>query len=192
MIVCTECTATVALTCCCYYVLCQWSSTGGFLSSDTNKWNCLREPSFVFQGAMVLRVCLLWFSFLCFTGFSHIITMDLHQKEVQGFFDCPVDNLRASDFLIQYVKESVRTAFNSLFFSWPHLLSAVTITDYLAQRNSRVLRRCLALLISMLMSSWEPETFWRSRCLVSLGIWSNIFICNNEVYLPNPLINIRY
>jgi ribose-phosphate pyrophosphokinase len=41
------------------------------------------------------------------SGFSHIITMDLHQKEVQGFFDCPVDNLRASNFLIQYIKESI-------------------------------------------------------------------------------------
>jgi len=41
------------------------------------------------------------------SGFSHIITMDLHQKEVQGFFDCPVDNLRASTFLIQYIKESI-------------------------------------------------------------------------------------
>jgi phosphoribosylpyrophosphate synthetase len=33
--------------------------------------------------------------------------MDLHQKEIQGFFDCPVDNLRASSFLIQYITESV-------------------------------------------------------------------------------------
>ena len=41
------------------------------------------------------------------TGFGHIITMDLHQKEVQGFFNCPVDNLRASNFLIQYIRESV-------------------------------------------------------------------------------------
>ena len=27
-------------------------------------------------------------------GFDHIITVDLHQKEVQGFFECPVENLR--------------------------------------------------------------------------------------------------
>lgn len=33
--------------------------------------------------------------------------MDLHQKEIQGFFDCPVDNLRASPFLLQYIQESV-------------------------------------------------------------------------------------
>lgn len=40
-------------------------------------------------------------------GFTHVITMDLHQKEIQGFFDCPVDNLRASPFLLQYIQDSV-------------------------------------------------------------------------------------
>jgi len=40
-------------------------------------------------------------------GLTHIITMDLHQKEIQGFFDCPVDNLRASPFLLQYIQESI-------------------------------------------------------------------------------------
>lgn len=33
--------------------------------------------------------------------------MDLHQKEIQGFFNFPVDNLRASPFLIQYIQEEV-------------------------------------------------------------------------------------
>lgn len=41
------------------------------------------------------------------SGLTHIITMDLHQKEIQGFFNVPVDNLRASPFLIQYIVESV-------------------------------------------------------------------------------------
>lgn len=41
------------------------------------------------------------------SGFKHIITMDLHQKELQGFFDCPVDNLRASPFLINYIQQKV-------------------------------------------------------------------------------------
>ncbi|KAK7601840.1 hypothetical protein V9T40_009281 [Parthenolecanium corni] len=40
-------------------------------------------------------------------GFTHVITMDLHQKEIQGFFDCPVDNLRASPFLLQYIQDSI-------------------------------------------------------------------------------------
>lgn len=41
-------------------------------------------------------------------GLTHIITMDLHQKEIQGFFSFPVDNLRASPFLIQYIQEEVK------------------------------------------------------------------------------------
>ncbi|KAG1679212.1 Phosphoribosyl pyrophosphate synthase-associated protein 2 [Nymphon striatum] len=38
---------------------------------------------------------------------THVITMDLHMKEVQGFFDIPVDNLRASPFLLQYIQECI-------------------------------------------------------------------------------------
>jgi len=47
-------------------------------------------------------------------GLDHIITMDLHQKEIQGFFDVPVDNLRASPFLIQYVQDMVCNCFMSV------------------------------------------------------------------------------
>lgn len=49
-----------------------------------------------------------------FTGLTHIITMDLHQKEIQGFFTFPVDNLRASPFLIQYIQEEVIVLLMSL------------------------------------------------------------------------------
>ena len=41
-------------------------------------------------------------------GLTHLITVDLHQKEIQGFFDIPVDNLRASSFLVDYIQEQVR------------------------------------------------------------------------------------
>lgn len=47
-------------------------------------------------------------------GLTHIITMDLHQKEIQGFFSFPVDNLRASPFLIQYIQEEVMIPVRSL------------------------------------------------------------------------------
>ncbi|XP_012347538.1 phosphoribosyl pyrophosphate synthase-associated protein 2 isoform X2 [Apis florea] len=51
---------------------------------------------------------------LCKSGLTHIITMDLHQKEIQGFFDVPVDNLRASPFLLQYIQESIPDYHNSV------------------------------------------------------------------------------
>uniref|UniRef100_A0A8C2X7I2 Phosphoribosyl pyrophosphate synthetase associated protein 1 n=1 Tax=Cyclopterus lumpus TaxID=8103 RepID=A0A8C2X7I2_CYCLU len=52
-------------------------------------------------------VCKLLASMLAKAGITHIITMDLHQKEIQGFFSFPVDNLRASPFLIQYIQEEI-------------------------------------------------------------------------------------
>lgn len=44
---------------------------------------------------------------LCASGIDHLITLDLHAKEIQGFFDVPVDNLRASPFLIKYIETYV-------------------------------------------------------------------------------------
>ncbi|XP_031419970.1 phosphoribosyl pyrophosphate synthase-associated protein 1 [Clupea harengus] len=52
-------------------------------------------------------VCKLLASMLAKAGLTHIITMDLHQKEIQGFFGFPVDNLRASPFLIQYIQDEI-------------------------------------------------------------------------------------
>ncbi|XP_048256855.1 phosphoribosyl pyrophosphate synthase-associated protein 1-like [Haliotis cracherodii] len=52
-------------------------------------------------------VCKLLATMLGRSGLTHIITMDLHQKEIQAFFDVPVDNLRASPFLVDYVKEFI-------------------------------------------------------------------------------------
>ena len=37
-------------------------------------------------------------------GFDHIITLDLHSKESIGYFDCAIDNLRASPFIIKYIQ----------------------------------------------------------------------------------------
>lgn len=47
-------------------------------------------------------------------GMTHLITMDLHQKEIQGFFDMPVDNLRASPFLIDYIQNQIPDYRNSI------------------------------------------------------------------------------
>lgn len=40
-------------------------------------------------------------------GFSHILTVDLRSKEMQGFFDVPVDNLRALGFLIVFLQNEI-------------------------------------------------------------------------------------
>ena len=40
-------------------------------------------------------------------GADHIITMDLHASQIQGFFDIPVDNLFAEPTQIQWIKENI-------------------------------------------------------------------------------------
>ncbi|GAB1608923.1 phosphoribosyl pyrophosphate synthase-associated protein 2-like [Argonauta hians] len=61
--------------------------------------------------------CKLLATMLSRSGFTHIITMDLHQKEIQGFFNIPVDNLRASPFLIQYIVECIPDYRNAVIVS---------------------------------------------------------------------------
>ncbi|KAK3728409.1 hypothetical protein QZH41_007791 [Actinostola sp. cb2023] len=45
-------------------------------------------------------------SLMCKSGLTSVITMDLHSKEIQGFYNIPVDNLRASPFIVRYISES--------------------------------------------------------------------------------------
>jgi ribose-phosphate pyrophosphokinase len=38
-------------------------------------------------------------------GAGRLLTMDLHAGQIQGFFDCPVDNLYATPILLKYLRE---------------------------------------------------------------------------------------
>lgn len=40
-------------------------------------------------------------------GCDHVITMDLHASQIQGFFNIPVDNLYAEPSVINYIKNNV-------------------------------------------------------------------------------------
>ncbi|RSH88314.1 uncharacterized protein EHS24_000850 [Apiotrichum porosum] len=40
-------------------------------------------------------------------GCDHVITMDLHASQIQGFFDVPVDNLYAEPSMIHYIKTNI-------------------------------------------------------------------------------------
>ncbi|KAH7731121.1 Prps1l1 protein [Aphelenchoides avenae] len=44
---------------------------------------------------------------LSVSGADHIITMDLHASQIQGFFDIPVDNLYAEPAILKYIRESI-------------------------------------------------------------------------------------
>jgi ribose-phosphate pyrophosphokinase len=40
-------------------------------------------------------------------GVNHVITMDLHASQMQGFFKCPVDNLVAEPLLAKWIKRNI-------------------------------------------------------------------------------------
>lgn len=44
---------------------------------------------------------------LTVAGVDHIITMDLHASQMQGFFQVPVDNLYAEPAIVRWIKENV-------------------------------------------------------------------------------------
>jgi ribose-phosphate pyrophosphokinase len=43
--------------------------------------------------------------FLTTAGMNRIVTIDLHAGQIQGFFNCPVDNLYAAPVLLDYLKK---------------------------------------------------------------------------------------
>lgn len=54
---------------------------------------------------------------LSVAGADHIITMDLHASQIQGFFDIPVDNLFAEPAVLKWIKENIPEWRNSIIVS---------------------------------------------------------------------------
>jgi len=50
-------------------------------------------------------------------GADHIITMDLHASQIQGFFDIPVDNLYAEPAVLKWIRENISDWPNSVIVS---------------------------------------------------------------------------
>ncbi|MDD4952705.1 MAG: ribose-phosphate diphosphokinase, partial [Desulfovibrionaceae bacterium] len=43
--------------------------------------------------------------FLTVAGMNRLVTVDLHAGQIQGFFNCPVDNLFAAPVLLEYLRK---------------------------------------------------------------------------------------
>ncbi|EGN96364.1 hypothetical protein SERLA73DRAFT_186088 [Serpula lacrymans var. lacrymans S7.3] len=54
---------------------------------------------------------------LVVAGCDHVITMDLHASQIQGFFDIPVDNLFSEPLMISYIKTQINGWQNSIIVS---------------------------------------------------------------------------
>lgn len=54
---------------------------------------------------------------LSISGVDHIITMDLHASQMQGFFNIPVDNLYAEPTIAKWIQEHVEDWANGVVVS---------------------------------------------------------------------------
>ncbi|KAL7420111.1 ribose phosphate diphosphokinase subunit prs4 [Cryptotrichosporon argae] len=54
---------------------------------------------------------------LAVAGADHVITMDLHASQIQGFFDIPVDNLFSETIMTQYIKTEIDGWRNAIIVS---------------------------------------------------------------------------
>ncbi|KAK0226400.1 phosphoribosyltransferase-like protein [Armillaria fumosa] len=54
---------------------------------------------------------------LVVAGCDHVITMDLHASQIQGFFDIPVDNLWSEPLMLTYIKREIEGWRNGIIVS---------------------------------------------------------------------------
>lgn len=65
---------------------------------------CRQSKKKSHRGAITARMVanLLWVA-----GVTHVITIDLHASQMQGFFKCPVDNLIAEPQLAKWIRQNI-------------------------------------------------------------------------------------
>lgn len=54
---------------------------------------------------------------LTVAGADHVITMDLHASQIQGFFNVPVDNLYAEPSVLRYIRDEIPNYKNAVIVS---------------------------------------------------------------------------
>lgn len=94
---------------------------------------------------------------LAVAGADHVITMDLHASQIQGFFDIPVDNLFSEPSMMQYIKQEIDGWRDAIIVS-PDAGGAKRATALADQLNldfaliNRKRRRDMAMSMSMSMT----------------------------------------
>jgi len=76
---------------------------------------------------------------LAVAGCDHVITMDLHASQIQGFFDIPVDNLFSEPLMLSYIKTRIDGWSDSIIVS-PDAGGAKRHV-FISERETRVLWR---------------------------------------------------
>lgn len=66
---------------------------------------CRQSKKKSHRGAITARMLA---NLLSVAGVNHVITIDLHASQMQGFFKCPVDNLVAEPLIARWIKTNIR------------------------------------------------------------------------------------
>lgn len=67
---------------------------------------------------------------LSVAGADHIITMDLHASQIQGFFDIPVDNLYAEPAVLKWIKENIAEWKSCVIGKHPRIVIVASLTPF--------------------------------------------------------------
>ncbi|KAL0631100.1 ribose-phosphate pyrophosphokinase [Maublancomyces gigas] len=87
---------------------------GGQMSSASSEWS---PPKNTGYKQWVAQAGTLIADLLTCAGADHIITMDLHDPQYQGFFDIPVDNLYGRPLLQRYIRYNIPDFQNAVIVS---------------------------------------------------------------------------
>ncbi|XP_037047510.1 ribose-phosphate pyrophosphokinase 1 isoform X1 [Bradysia coprophila] len=79
-----------------------------------NEWKFRVQPKLLSRAPISAKLVA---NMLSVAGADHIITMDLHASQIQGFFDIPVDNLYAEPAVLKWIKENIPEWRNSIIVS---------------------------------------------------------------------------
>lgn len=145
-------------------------------------------------------------SLLATAGADHVITMDLHDPQYQGFFDVPFDNLLFRPLLIEYIQSAIPTYHSAVIVS-PDAggaKRATQIADHLHMRfalihqdrrnNATILvgdvNDRVAILIDDLVDS--GKTLIRAaRILKDHGAIQVVAICTHGLFTGDTVNKIR-
>ncbi|XP_011138527.1 ribose-phosphate pyrophosphokinase 1 isoform X5 [Harpegnathos saltator] len=89
---------------------------GGDKSDSTKNQIVMKSNEWKFRSRAPISAKLVA-NMLSVAGADHIITMDLHASQIQGFFDIPVDNLFAEPAVLKWIKENIVEWRNSIIVS---------------------------------------------------------------------------
>ncbi|XP_066592530.1 ribose-phosphate pyrophosphokinase 1 isoform X2 [Prorops nasuta] len=89
---------------------------GGDKSESTKNHIVMKSNEWKFRSRAPISAKLVA-NMLSVAGADHIITMDLHASQIQGFFDIPVDNLFAEPAVLKWIKENIVEWRNSIIVS---------------------------------------------------------------------------